>query len=101
METTTLRGLLGEPRADRAFVADGAADILVESTRVSQPSGAPAHAVEVGQQPSGDPLSYRRSSPTEVCTRLISCPFWACNSRCEIFHWPRHEPFWFDDRRPC
>ena len=30
METTTLRGLLGEPRADRAFVADGAADILVD-----------------------------------------------------------------------
>ena len=30
METTTLRVLLGDRRQDRAFVADGAADILVD-----------------------------------------------------------------------
>jgi hypothetical protein len=30
METTTLRSLLGDRRQDNAFVADGAADILVD-----------------------------------------------------------------------
>ena len=34
METTTLRVLLGEQRADNAFVEDGAADVLVDAAPV-------------------------------------------------------------------
>ena len=34
METTTLRVLLGDRRQDRAFVPDGAADILVDAAPV-------------------------------------------------------------------